>query len=242
MRAFAHKLILCLVLGVLTTIIVAWTCALLVTPQIMRSNAPWYGVGYVEREDVRWWFGRKQGFGSIEMNWSAVHLSPASQPSPTNPNAKLFPYWSVHDRFIPERLSDDAQYQIEFIEEARGWPLVALRSWRKVHTTGVVGNATGALQYLMMRNTLDQAGRVELRGWMKRSPVDDRSLPLLPVWPGFLADTAIFTAAWFALLASPHMLRGGVRRLRGRCPRCAYQLRGGLAGGCPECGWRRSRN
>ena len=29
------------------------------------------------------------------------------------------------------------------------------------------------------------------------------------------------------------------RRTLGQCPECAYDLRGDLASGCPECGWNR---
>lgn len=31
-----------------------------------------------------------------------------------------------------------------------------------------------------------------------------------------------------------------LRRYRGRCPQCAYDLRGDLAAGCSECGWKRA--
>lgn len=29
------------------------------------------------------------------------------------------------------------------------------------------------------------------------------------------------------------------RRARGLCPKCGYDLQGGMAAGCPECGWKR---
>ena len=34
--------------------------------------------------------------------------------------------------------------------------------------------------------------------------------------------------------------RAGRRASKGLCPRCAYDLRGDLDSGCPECGWNRS--
>ena len=30
-------------------------------------------------------------------------------------------------------------------------------------------------------------------------------------------------------------------RVRGRCPKCAYDLRGDTDEGCPECGWGREK-
>ena len=34
-------------------------------------------------------------------------------------------------------------------------------------------------------------------------------------------------------------VRPRIRRMLGRCPKCAYNLRGNPLDGCPECGWRR---
>ena len=69
-------------------------------------------------------------------------------------------------------------------------------------------------------------------------------IPLRPTWPGFAINT-IFYAAIVAILwvlwSSPFVVRRIIRRKRGRCIKCGYDLRGtsGGEGGCPECGWRR---
>lgn len=59
-----------------------------------------------------------------------------------------------------------------------------------------------------------------------------------PYWPGLALNTT-----FYALLLTPLVLFAPARRhlrlRRGRCPRCAYDLRGNLASGCPECGWNR---
>ena len=68
------------------------------------------------------------------------------------------------------------------------------------------------------------------------------SLPLGPLWRGM----ALNTAFWFVLLVAcrrvPAKMRARVRRLRGRCPACGYDLLGVWVDGCPECGWGRERN
>ncbi len=68
--------------------------------------------------------------------------------------------------------------------------------------------------------------------------------PLRPIPVGLAADTLVFAALW-ALVGVGG--RGGarfglrsVRRQRGRCPKCAYDLKRDFASGCPECGWNRA--
>lgn len=60
-----------------------------------------------------------------------------------------------------------------------------------------------------------------------------RIIPLTPMWPGFLADTALF-AGLFGLPWFVGSTRRAWRRRRGVCVRCGYERRG--AERCPECG------
>lgn len=61
-------------------------------------------------------------------------------------------------------------------------------------------------------------------------------LPLRPLWPGFLANTTFYAATWFVLLTGPGILRRYVRRRRGRCLTCGYDLSHADHEACPECG------
>jgi hypothetical protein len=113
-----------------------------------------------------------------------------------------------------------------------GWPRHSLK-WRYVLTPfdeqfyGVLPPKPGTK--LFHRPMSSNAGMDGMRF----------ALPLWPVWPGFLINS-IFLAIviWFASLFSP---LGMVRRLRGRCPQCGYDLRAAGAAGCSECGWARRR-
>jgi len=84
-----------------------------------------------------------------------------------------------------------------------------------------------------------------------------RYLPFRPIWPGFLIDTLFYGVIWLVLFFGVGAVRRGVRRRRGRCVMCGYDLRGqrqesphpqplshgerGASGaGCPECGWGRA--
>jgi hypothetical protein len=62
------------------------------------------------------------------------------------------------------------------------------------------------------------------------------SLPILPLWPGFLVDTAFWGGAAFLVCSVPGFVRRRARRRRGRCVRCGYELAGVGGGVCPECG------
>ncbi len=66
-----------------------------------------------------------------------------------------------------------------------------------------------------------------------------RVLPLLPVWPGFAINTLVYALAAMIVVGLWWLVRRAIRRMRGRCLSCGYDLRRDLATGCPECGWRR---
>jgi hypothetical protein len=84
-------------------------------------------------------------------------------------------------------------------------------------------------------------------GWFDvKSPMSGRRIlvPIRPIWQGLVADAVIFTVPWWAMaIAGGAGMRSFIQRMRrrrGRCPRCDYDLRGDPRGGCPECGWDRA--
>ena len=60
-------------------------------------------------------------------------------------------------------------------------------------------------------------------------------MPLLPILPGFLINTLFYAVIWFALIFGWRAHMRVIRRWRGHCPMCKYDLRGDLKRGCPEC-------
>ena len=65
---------------------------------------------------------------------------------------------------------------------------------------------------------------------------DQRSLPLFPLFPGFTINTIFYAAILWLLTLGPFTARRAIRRKRGRCIKCGYDLRGAEHEACPECG------
>lgn len=61
-------------------------------------------------------------------------------------------------------------------------------------------------------------------------------------WPGFIANSIVYAVLAFLFINGLLFAHRRSRRLRGRCPRCAYDLRAEFANGCPECGWNRAQD
>ena len=64
-------------------------------------------------------------------------------------------------------------------------------------------------------------------------------LSLRPIWSGFAINTIFYAAILWLLTLGPFTARRMIRRKRGLCIKCGYDLRGDFSSGCPECGWQR---
>jgi hypothetical protein len=72
-------------------------------------------------------------------------------------------------------------------------------------------------------------------------PISVRVLPFGIIWVGFVVNTLFHAFVWvgfFLLLTAPWAIRRSIRRRRGRCVACNYDLRssGVPHNVCPECG------
>lgn len=76
-------------------------------------------------------------------------------------------------------------------------------------------------------------------GLWKLGELGERVICYQPRWLGLSVNTTFWGALWLGALAVPAAMRGSRRRAKGLCPACAYDLKGELNNGCPECGWNR---
>ena len=65
---------------------------------------------------------------------------------------------------------------------------------------------------------------------------DKRLLPLAPLFPGFLVNTLFYSLVLWLLWSAPFATRRLIRKRRGRCVRCGYDLGHAEHDVCPECG------
>lgn len=117
------------------------------------------------------------------------------------------------------------------ILESHGWPRRAMYSELRTTQRGMLHrlNATTTLHWGVAVADIPFARSIV--------PHKQAVLPLRPIWPGLLANTAIFAAPWAVLLFGVPLARRAVRRKRGLCEGCGYSRRGLPAGtNCPECG------
>ncbi len=89
----------------------------------------------------------------------------------------------------------------------------------------------GAIELGGQRNYRYDSGSSRTFPW----PVPaDRTLPLLPIWPGFAVNTLFYATVLWLLIPGPFALRRLIRVRRGLCPACAYSR--GESDVCSECG------
>jgi len=106
-------------------------------------------------------------------------------------------------------------------ERAAGWPRLAVvdRTMEARSKTVSVGG-----------HDLSYRHRGSSDPWLTTT------LAFMPIWSGFLIDTAMFASVWAMLIRGPVLVRHWMRVGAGRCPKCRYDLSGLTGGVCPECG------
>ena len=208
------RISLCLFLGVVTTVGVAWGLALSHSTSIPLQAR----IGVLRPLDEPVWIGdHVRDFGTDYIEFSATSVGFGDEKP--GDAARYLPRWSSGG--TPPTLADVSN-GVLVAEIAGGWPMRSNFCTVRIEgVTGVVSLAGGL-------------------AWQS-SPAD-RPLPLRPIFPGFIINTLFYAAIWFGVFFGVGALRRFVRRKRGRCVKCSYDLRGapGDDKGCPECGWNRT--
>ncbi len=226
MKRRLFKLVVFLLLGAVVNVAVAWRCAAWVDISIAENN-----VGLTDLNGPQWLFGSRDCLGTTRLfmrpRWYDLYHEPLA----------LFegsvPYWSKVSERPDPRDRDQLYAPKNFLryETAAGWPARSMMWFTETTDTAWAGGAN------------DKAPQwcIELSPDTSRSPahLQRRGIPLLPIWPGFAINTVFYATILWLLTLGPFTARRMIRRNRGHCIKCGYDLRGDFSAGCPECGWQR---
>jgi hypothetical protein len=117
-----------------------------------------------------------------------------------------------------------------------GWPFPAFRTiaWHAQRDPPGVTPSRMTRQYVSQREHAWLVLTVQ-RGLY---PVQ-LTIPTSPIWPGLIADVALWSALFAAVWLGLAQLRTTIRRRRSLCTACAYNRKGlDASTPCPECGYR----
>jgi hypothetical protein len=213
--------VLAIALGASTTIVIAWGLAFRGTQASGSGGYDFKGGGLT----IMW---RCSGMGASVFYRHEERYGTIDVGGPGTPESieALVP-WYFRTIALCTIEGEDEFGSRERMVDARGWPLLALYSWRNsVHVAE--GERTGGI-------ILPSGWDFSNRGM---SPASDRvALPCIPIWVGLSANTALYSGVWWAGLLVLPGSRKRWRLRRGRCSHCDYDLNGTPgAAVCSECG------
>jgi len=231
-KIFRSPIIYSLLMGIITTIAIAWSLTLWhPIPTIDGDN---WKTEYDPDSDT----SRQDRYSFIE----ARDLGSLRRLSSPDPKGNWFfakrptQPWSI----LEQKPTNPNQL---IIEDIRGWPLLALRSTftGKTKKPGIQLESTSWKIVTLKHGLRIKPHHKQLDDF---NPYDaSLALPLQPIFPNFIIDTLIWGIFWFIItyplsfiIFIPVMLRRYRRIRRNLCINCAYDLRGLSHQRCPECG------
>ncbi len=222
MRRWVWRVVVCLALGVLTTVAVAWGISMSAQLRFGPfATRPPDGAQFRSPEQ-QYWHGQLQewtGYSSLGLHPYRAMTHPAYY---FERRIDVAPRWTAGWR-------DNLPTITHFIHVNRaGWPFKCLR-----------GSAVTADYPDEPYSATRVREGLRVPNWTKRSANPHHSLILLPtsaLCPAMLIDALFYAALWLAAITVVPTTRRLRRRQRGLCPACGYDLHGLSAARCPECG------
>ncbi len=239
MKRWITKIVVFLLLGAIINVAVAWACAAFVpvveTTSLQINAAP----ESADEVFYTWEIRRAEGFGHTQVAFNTFFWRPpspwtAKQPELVNrTDARLHGirppksrWWGLNETFVhvvagwPIRSLVSHCYERDARWSLRRSPLLTRR---QVAEIGLLGHPPKWMEAIVIEDQV------------VGGPFSARVLPLRPIWPGFMINTIFFaTILWLPF--APSGLRRTIRRKRGACIKCGYDLRGTAQMICSECG------
>jgi len=239
MKRWTLRILLCLILGVVMTVGVAWGFGAFIAWSDADS---YYDYGIGDDSSRRAFIigdspdraGTRMAYCAEGLGWSTAKVIDMSLS--TEEMSRNHPDAVSESGFFcfapPEHETEHPHW--EYSCYAFGWPMRSMRALVLVNSRieARVWRSEGE-SMIVTETDQSQRGPVTLI-----RPI--RFLPLRPIFPGFLVNTLFYAAIWFGIFFGVATLRRFVRRKRGRCVKCGYDLRGQRAGGHSASGNRHS--
>ncbi len=221
-----------LLLGAATTIATSWYFAAGRT-----KDGEWFGHEEKVYSRVGGQFGaeswtvyRYERLGQVLIRRFPYVNSPESLP----------PYWDIGwpaERYVPVWASglpplEPREGMLGYAAvEGSGWPAIAMRT--RYEEWSVAGQL-GGQSFRQVTEGILLTPKAVVRRWcmLYRAKV----VPLRPLWPGFAVNSLFYAAILWLPIRGPFALRRHIRRKRGLCVACGYDIRGTAQMICSECG------
>ena len=218
MKRRLAKLVVLLLLGAVVNVAVAWGC-------IRWSSSDASEFYRATKHDRTWW--RRHAPATFDGSSSDVCKSDGFGLVGTTRGAPEFFHEQINGMLtITPRWMVAQEMQI-------GWPFRTFSGERWTRSHAMLGPPV--IEHKTVYTWAQPLGPALLSS---NDVQEWKLLPLRPLLIGFALNT-IFYAAILWMPFAPFVLRRHIRRKRGHCIKCGYDLRGDFAAGCPECGWRR---
>lgn len=231
MRHTFWAIALYLLLGLTTSVFVAWSLAAL---PILSGE--WVRSRYGKTEN--WSVFDARRFGAAA--WRAQVVSPSGEIEALDWLAS----WSVIPETIPSRsqfvVGEPVDHVCCIVEKQFGWPWTSLGfSVVDVNREGNmdVPELVGGLSIAMLDNDSVRVPGAKVA--TRDALFAVRALPMRIDAVRFGTNALLWSAIWFVVFApkwAPRAMRQRYRRARGRCEQCGYDLRESKSARCSECG------
>lgn len=236
------SLVVCVLLGVLTTLALSWAAPLLVAMYRPAPKLDWSKEKFwITDRYAGHYIRTDQPFSSTVKMMHIIYEGAAGDKDYYKRNEP--PVWAhklLHSMKGEGAAAREIWWSVDTV--AAGWPFRAFRGAEYEPFQGETESAPMAMVpdgkggFTLAANMTKPQLRVGLVKFGGASG-DKFAVPLEPMARGLAFNVAAFAGAWWMVLFAFGAARRVVRGRRGRCVRCGYDRRGlTLEVACPECG------